>query len=89
MSDEFPSVCCKHCGSFLDNGDLDENGRPYCDCEGAHIERLEAENEKLQQILWDIKEVCERIPPYYAYGDSEAGVYMGDMINEIAQMCCI
>jgi predicted nicotinamide N-methyase len=42
--------------------------------------------EMLEQALEQISRTCDLIPPYYAYGDNEAGVYMANMIDDIKQL---
>jgi len=42
--------------------------------------------EYYKNLLNEIRKVTERVPPYYAYGDNEAGCYMADMLEEICDM---
>jgi hypothetical protein len=39
--------------------------------------------EYYNNTLDEIKEIIQRIPPSYAYGDNEAGCYMANMLEEI------
>jgi hypothetical protein len=39
--------------------------------------------EYYEHLLNAIRKVTDRVPPYYAYGDNEAGCYMADMLQEI------
>lgn len=39
--------------------------------------------DKLECLIWEIEKVLRQIPPYYAYGDNEAGVYMANMLDDI------
>jgi predicted nicotinamide N-methyase len=47
---------------------------------------LQRRVEMLEQVLEQISRTCDLIPPYYAYGDNEAGVYMSNMIDDIKQL---
>lgn len=48
-------------------------------------EELTAED-KLECLVWEIERVLRQIPPYYAYGDNEAGVYMANMLDDIGEL---
>ena len=51
---------CPHCQTpYI--GDLDENGNPFCDCEGSRIADLQAEIERLREAQRWIP-VGERLP---------------------------
>jgi hypothetical protein len=42
--------------------------------------------EKLRYLVYEIEKVLRQIPPYYAYGDNEAGVYMSNMLYDIGDL---
>lgn len=42
-----------------------------------------------EAVLFEIKKVLDRIPPYYAYGDNEAAVHMANMLQEIDMLVSI
>lgn len=47
-----------------------------------NTEDMTAED-KLECLIWEIEKILRQIPPYYAYGDNEAGVYMANMLDDI------
>jgi hypothetical protein len=42
--------------------------------------------EYYEHMLESIQRVTENVPPYYAYGDNEAGCYMANMLQQIDEI---
>ena len=54
---------CPYCQTPY-SGDLDENGKPFCDCEESLIVELQAEIERLREALEEIRDLARTgLPP--------------------------
>jgi hypothetical protein len=49
-------------------------------------ELLERYIDILENKLDKILELCNNVPPYYAYGDNEAACYMMEIIEKISRI---
>ena len=48
---------CPYCQTPY-KGDLDENGKLFCECDGSRVAELEAEIERLREALKEIRGVA-------------------------------
>jgi len=77
---------CPYCQTPY-SSDLDENGNPFCDCEGSRIAELEAEIARLREAQRWIP-VGERLPEEYgAYIGWNGEMYIGFTFGDWSTQC--
>ena len=64
---------CPHCQTPY-GGDLDENGKPFCDCDGSRIAELEAEIARLRGLIDMKNDALSSYAEFYGRAASLCGL---------------